>query len=70
MLSVLSSNSTTQEGIDLAFEEFSQGQFNHAKDELDLGLDTAHIELEDEDTTNSTSVTQGSTRVGQLDILT
>ena len=73
LLSVLSSGVSAQDGVDLEFEEFSQGQFDRDKDGVNLGEELAQLKLENEDDENSvnpTSTVKPLLGAGQLDILT
>jgi hypothetical protein len=73
LLSTLSNEVSTQDAIDLEFEEFSDGQFNHEDDGVNWGETVNQADLDNEDSEglgNASSATQKSLGVDQIDILT
>lgn len=73
LLSALPNDISAQDGIDLEFEEFNEGQFNRDKDTLNQMDQVAQSEIENEDvedTSNPTSITRQVLGAGRLDILT
>ncbi|PCH94798.1 MAG: hypothetical protein COB84_07085 [Rhodobacteraceae bacterium] len=71
LLSALPNNISAQDGIDLEFEEFNEGQFDRDKDTLNLMDQVAQSENEDvEDSTNPASISRQILGAGRLDILT
>lgn len=71
LLSVLSNEVSAQDGVDLEFEEFGEGQFNNDEDGVSFAKDLAHSELENEDdAVNPASTVRQPLGEGQLDILT
>lgn len=73
LLSILSNEVSAQDGVDLEFEEFSDGQFKHHEDGVNGGEGPAQSELENEDTEDlidPASAKQQLLGAGQLNILT
>lgn len=73
LLSTLSNEVSTQDAIDLEFEEFTNGQFNREDEGVNWGETVNQADLDNEDSegsANASSATQKSLGVDQIDILT
>ncbi|MBL4749734.1 MAG: hypothetical protein JKX71_03965 [Amylibacter sp.] len=73
LLSVLSDEVSAQDGVDLQFEEFSEGQFMRDENGVNFGENLAQSELENEEDENSVNpapIVKQPLGEGQLDILT
>ena len=73
LLSVLSNEVSAQDGVDLEFEEFSEGQFDRDKGGVNLDEELAQSKLENEDDEGSVdpaSTVKQPLGAGRLDILT